>query len=75
MGVQSHVLPARIVVDIVCTLADPSGINGWSKTGLGLDRPIDHCLGLLEITNSKGCDIRQLLEECPSRRSLSMRVS
>ena len=75
MGVQSHVLPAWIVVNIVCTLSSPSGINGWSKTGLGLDRAIDHCLGLSDTANSDECDIRQWLEECPLRRSLGIRVS
>ena len=37
---------ARIVVDIIRTLADPSGINGWGKTGLGLDGAIHHRLKL-----------------------------
>ena len=45
--VQSHVFPTGIVMDIICTLADPSGINGRTKARLGLDRAIDHRLRLL----------------------------
>lgn len=47
MRVQSHVFPTGIVMDIVCTLANPRGVNGWGKARLGLDRAIDHRLGLL----------------------------
>ena len=47
MRVQSHMFPAGIVVDIICTLANPLGVNGWGKARLGLDRATDHCLGLL----------------------------
>lgn len=46
MRVQSHMFPAGIIMDIICTLADPRGIDGWAKAGLGLDAAIDHRLGL-----------------------------
>lgn len=48
MRVQPHVFATGIVVDVICALANPSGINGWGKVGFGLDGAIDHCLGLLE---------------------------
>lgn len=49
MCVQPHVFAARIVMDIIRTLADQSGINGWGKTGLGLDGTTRHCLKLLGV--------------------------
>lgn len=54
MRVQPHLFPAGVVMDIICTLADPSGINGWGKAGLGLDGAIDHRLGLLRIAKLRG---------------------
>ncbi len=42
-------LAAGIVMDIISTLADPSGIDGWVKAGFGLHAAIDHGLGLLGI--------------------------
>ena len=33
-------------MDIIRTLADQSGINGWGKPGLGLDGAIRHRLKL-----------------------------
>ena len=49
MRVQPHMLAAGIVMDIISTLADPNGIDGWVKAGLGLDAATDHRLGLLGI--------------------------
>ena len=49
MRVQPHMLAAGIVMDIIRTLADPSGINGWVEAALGLHTAIDHRLELLEI--------------------------
>lgn len=49
MYVQPHVFAARIVMDIIRTLADQSGINGWGKTGLGLHGTTRHCLKLLGV--------------------------
>lgn len=49
MRVQPHMLAAGIVMDIISTLADPSGIDGWVKAGFGLHATIDHRLGLLGI--------------------------
>lgn len=54
MRVQPHMFPAGIVMDVISTLADPSGINGWGKAGLGLDGAIDHRLGLLGRAKSQG---------------------
>lgn len=34
-------------MNIICTLANPSGINCWGKAELGLDGAIDHRLELL----------------------------
>ena len=41
-------------MDIVCTLAYPSGINGWDKAGFGLDGTIHHCLVLLAVYDTAG---------------------
>ena len=41
-------------MDIIRTLADPGGIDGWGKAGLGLDGAIDHRLGLLAKPENGG---------------------
>ncbi len=46
MRIQAHVFSAGIVVDTICAVAYPDGINGRRKARLRLDAAIDHCLGL-----------------------------
>ncbi len=45
--------PARIVMNIICTLANPGCVDCWGKARLGLDGAIDHRLGLLGIATFK----------------------
>lgn len=59
-------------MDIIRTLADPSGVNGWNKARLGLDGAIDHRLGMLEMTQEGNCDVRRWPKECLWRRSLDV---
>ncbi len=48
-------LAAGIVMDIISTLADPSGIDGWVKAGFGLHAAIDHDLGNIRNSRIQSC--------------------
>lgn len=55
MRVQPHVFPTGVVVNIICTLADASGINSWGKARFGFDGGIHHLLVTLGTYNNMGC--------------------
>lgn len=65
--VQPHVFPTRVVVDIICTLANGSGINGWGKAGFGLDGDIHHLLVTSGTYDDMGCETYDYVQRCASR--------
>jgi hypothetical protein len=46
MGVESHVCPTRIVVDVVSADALELSVDGWGEAGFGLD-----------AAAGQGCDV------------------
>ena len=52
-------------MDVICTLTDPCGINGWGKAGFGLDGAVHHRLYLSALQENVGVERTAIAKGVP----------